>query len=71
MAKRRMSTLGARIRMHRERKGMVQADLANAIGVRLNQVSKWERDLEVPRLDNAIKLADVFGISLNELVGRQ
>ncbi|MCH5172031.1 MAG: helix-turn-helix transcriptional regulator [Erysipelotrichales bacterium] len=34
-------------------------------------MSKWENDLTSPNIDSLIKLADIFNISLDELMGRE
>lgn len=55
------------------RKGckMSQQDLALKIHVSQQCVSKWERGLIEPTLTFLWRLADVFEITLDELVGRK
>ncbi|WP_243093240.1 helix-turn-helix transcriptional regulator [Pseudoflavonifractor sp. AF19-9AC] len=48
--------------------GLSQEDLAEKLGVSRQSVSKWETGQSVPDLDKLIKLADLFGISVDELV---
>lgn len=62
---------GETIRQYRLDKGMSQGDLANALDVSRQSVSKWENDLAVPELDKLIKMANVFGVTLDELVRRE
>ena len=62
--------LGERIYQYRTAKNMSQGDLADALEVSRQSVSKWENNTAVPELDKLLKLADVFGISLDELTGR-
>jgi transcriptional regulator with XRE-family HTH domain len=50
-------TLGQQIRALREKRGLVQVDLASRVGVREVSISRWERDLEIPRVQHLIALA--------------
>lgn len=61
-------TLGETIRTVRSEKGMSQGDLADALDVSRQSVSKWETDASVPELDKLVKMCDLFGVSLDELV---
>ena len=54
----------------RSEKNMSQLDLAEALDVSRQSVSKWETCAAVPELEKLIKMSDLFGISLDELVGR-
>lgn len=48
--------------------GLSQGDLADRLEVSRQSVSKWETGQSVPDLDKIIKLADLFGITVDELV---
>lgn len=61
-------TLGETIKQYRAEKGMSQGDLADALDVSRQSVSKWENDLAVPELDKLVKLSEIFGVTLDELV---
>lgn len=63
--------LGERIYQLRTEKNFSQGDLAEKLDVSRQSVSKWENNTAVPDLDKLIKLCDVFGISLDELTGRE
>ena len=52
----------------RKEKGMTQLELAEKMGVTDKAVSKWERDLSFPDINSIPKLAEVFGISVDELM---
>lgn len=65
-----MKTIGDIIRSKRKRLGMNQTELGNAVGVSLGAVSGWEKSGIIPDTDNACALADFFGCSLDELLGR-
>ncbi|MCM1150408.1 MAG: helix-turn-helix domain-containing protein [Butyricicoccus sp.] len=45
-----------------------QGDVAEKLGVSRQSVSKWETGQSVPELDKIVKLADLFGVSVDELV---
>ena len=61
-------TLGMMIASLRKENGMTQLDLAEKMGVTDKAVSKWERDLSCPDVNTIPKLAEVFGISVDELM---
>ena len=60
--------LSEKILSLRTQMGLSQEDLAEKLGVSRQSVSKWETGQSVPDLDKLIKLADLFGISVDELV---
>ena len=61
-------TLGERIRNLRMKQNLSQEDLADALSVSRQSVSKWETDASVPDLEKLLKLSDLFGVSLDTLV---
>lgn len=61
-------SLGTTISRLRAEKKLSQGDLADALGVSRQSVSKWETDSSVPELDKLMKLAALFGVTLDELV---
>lgn len=61
-------TLGMMIASLRKENGMTQLELAEKMGVTDKAVSKWERDLSCPDINILPKLAEVFGISVDELM---
>ena len=61
-------TLGERISALRTARGLSQSELAEALEVSRQSVSKWETDASVPDLDRLVKLAELFGVSLDQLV---
>ena len=61
-------SLGATISRLRAEKKLSQGDLADALGVSRQSISKWETDASVPELDKLIKLSQLFGVTLDELV---
>ena len=61
-------TLAEKILHLRTQLGLSQLELAEKLGVSRQSVSKWETGQSVPDLEKLIKLADLFGISVDELV---
>ena len=61
-------TLGMMIASLRKENGMTQLDLADKMGVTDKAVSKWERDISYPDVNTIAKLAEVFEISVDELM---
>ena len=52
----------------RTARNMSQLELAEALDVSRQSISKWETGTAMPELDKLVKLSDVFGITLDELV---
>lgn len=52
----------------RKKNGLSQEDLANKLGLSRQAVSKWERREFSPDTDNLICLANLYNISLDELL---
>jgi len=61
-------TLPEKILELRTAGGLSQGELADRLEVSRQSVSKWETGQSVPDLDKIIKLADLFGITVDELV---
>ena len=61
-------SLGTTISRLRAAKNLSQGELADALGVSRQSVSKWETDASIPELDKLVKLSALFGVTLDELV---
>ena len=61
-------TIGKRIALLRKEKGLTQEELANAMGVSPQAVSKWENDQTCPDITALPKLARLLGVSVDELL---
>lgn len=66
-----MNTLGQRIAYYRKAANLTQAELAEACSVTAQAVSKWENDLTAPDISLLPKLAELFHITTDELLGAQ
>lgn len=62
--------LGETIYKLRTQRKMSQGDLADALDVSRQSVSKWENNSATPDLEKLIKMSQLFGVTLDELVGR-
>lgn len=55
----------------RKKKGFSQQELAIRLNVVRQTISKWEKGLSVPDADTLIKMAEIFEVSVNELLGAE
>lgn len=63
-----MMNLSEKITALRTERKLSQGDVAEKLEVSRQSVSKWETGQSVPELDKIVKLADLFGVSVDELV---
>lgn len=63
--------VGERIKNIRTEKGMSQEELAGALDVVRQTVSKWEKGLSAPDADMLVRLAHVLDTPVNELLGKE
>ena len=61
-------TLGTMIAELRKQHGMTQLELAEKMGVTDKAVSKWERDLSCPDINSIPDLAEILGVSVEDLM---
>ena len=61
--------LSKNIRSHRKEQGYTQEQLAEALGVTVGAVSKWETGLSVPDIQLIVEMADFFRTSVDVLLG--
>lgn len=52
----------------RKRCGYTQAEMGKAIGVNANTISSYERGVTQPSMDKIIKIAEVSGLSIGEIL---
>ncbi len=62
--------LNERIKTLRLAKSISQVDLAVMLNVSKQSVSNWENDNIQPSIDMLIRLADIFNVSTDYLLGR-
>ena len=64
----KQSTLGSCIRSLRLQNHLTQAQLAEKLGVTDKAVSKWERNLSYPDIVLFPKVAEILGVTVNDLL---
>lgn len=62
---------GEEIKRIRKANGFTQADVANATGIPQNTLSWIESNKGVPNIQQCVLLANFFGVSIDELIGRK
>ena len=62
-------TLSENIRSFRKQRKLTQEKLAEALGVTVGAVYKWESGLSQPELNMIVEIADFFDISVDVLLG--
>ncbi len=63
--------LGETILKLRKQKNMTQSELAQKLNVTDKAVSKWERNVSCPDVYTITKIAEIFNVSVDELMSAQ
>ncbi len=63
-------TNGERIKYLREKQGLTQKDIATKLGLEPAAISKYELDMREPNIEALKKLATIFNVSIDYLLGR-
>jgi len=67
-----VSTLGSRLRKLRNSKRWTMEEVANKLGLKTHSTySNWEYDRTQPDIEMLVKLADLFKVSVDYLLGKQ
>lgn len=61
-------TVGERIKLLRKKKNLTQEELSFEIGISRQTISKWEKDVVLPDLENSRLLCNYFNITLDYLL---
>ena len=64
-------TFGQRLSRLRKEKGLTQEEIAKRITISPQAVSKWENDISSPDILVLSLLADILGVSVDTLLGRE
>ncbi len=62
-------SLGTKIVMLRKQKGMSQGNLADRLSIHQSMVTRWEKDKVIPKRETLVKLAQIFEVKPEELLG--
>ena len=63
-------TLNENIKRLRLARGLNQVEFAKAMGVSKQCVSNWENDNVVPSVEMLVKIADIFNVTTDYILGR-
>lgn len=66
-----MQKIGKKIVSLRKQNNMTQMELADRMGISFQAVSNWERGNSMPDISKLPELAEIFGVSLDELLGEK
>ncbi len=67
--KKTQNSLGSRITDLRKKNNLTQEEFAESLGVTAQAVSKWENDASCPDIMLLPKIAEIFGVSIDALMG--
>lgn len=63
-----MTPFSSQLKILRQAKNLSQEALAEQLFISRQAISKWENGDATPDLENLVKLAEIFKVSLDELV---
>lgn len=66
-----MMNIGEELKFHRQKANLSQNELANLINTSQQNISRWEKNEVEPSISFCVILADYYGITLDELIGRE
>lgn len=61
-------SLGTRLTELRRRAGFTQAELGKILNISAQAISKWENDFSEPDISTLKKLAEIYGVNINEII---
>jgi DNA-binding XRE family transcriptional regulator len=64
-------TIGDRFKQLRSKMGVTQSEVAPKIGISRAQLANIEGDRSRPSIENFVRAADTFGVSVDYLLGRK
>lgn len=59
------------LKQNREERGLNPHELALALGINHQNIYRWESGKFLPGIEMCVRLADFYGITLDELIGRE
>lgn len=65
-----MINIGKALKQQRNATNLSQNKLAKKIGIKQQNISRWEANENTPNIFDLITLADFYGITIDELIGR-
>ena len=64
-------TIGTNLRNARENANYRQVEVKEKTNINNKSLSNWEKDVALPSLEDVIILADLYGVTIDELVGHK
>lgn len=61
-------TVGEKIQLYRKQFGMSQEELGQKLSVSRQTISLWEKGQTLPSIDNLIRLKEIFGVSIDDIL---
>lgn len=61
-------TVGEKIQYYRKKSGLSQDELGQRLMVSRQTVSLWEMDKTLPTVDNLLRLKEIFGVSVDDIL---
>lgn len=65
-----MMNFGEEFKYHRQKANLSQQELAKLIHTSQQNISRWEKNEVEPSISFCVILADFYGITVDELIGR-
>ncbi len=65
-----MLDYGGALKYQRESRGFSQVELSKKINTSHQNINRWEKGIVLPNIDFCVQLANFYGITLDELIGR-
>ena len=66
-----MQKIGKRIISFRKKCNLTQLELADKMGISFQAISGWERGISMPDISKLPELAQIFNVSIDELIGEK
>lgn len=60
--------IGLSMQICRETTGLSQSEVARRTGIKQQNISRWEKNENIPNILDCITLAKFYGVSLDELI---
>lgn len=65
-----MREYGQELQQQRIIYGISQSELSRKTGIKQANISRWENNQAIPSIEHCEMLADFYGITIDELIGR-
>ena len=63
--------IGDNIRVLRKKNGLLQKDLADQLNITRQALSNYEVGKRIPDIFELIRMAEIFKVSVDEIIGRE